>query len=478
MMTGATIPEGEPIEALATFVARTRIEDVPPTMAEKARWHMLDTFGAALAGSRSEEADRSRRALFEADGRGPAVVWGTGVKLSPRNAALVNGIAAHAFELDDTGGCDHSGAVVLPAVIAALPLAAEPVSGRALVKAVVLGYDVGRRVMEGFGGYVRHNGAGWHSTGTCGVFAAATAVASLLRLDAGATASCLGLAASCASGVWAFIHEGAMVKRVHAGRAAEGGLLSALLAKSGVTGPRRAFDDIWGGFFRTYGHGSHATQAVTRDLGRDWLLRHAAIKPYASCRDTHAAVDAIGRVMEREGLGAAEIARIRVRLNAFLAGMVGGRGVGTLAAAQMSLPYALAVRMGLGTAGLSAYSDACRSSPDLAAIMDRVAIEIDQSVTASWKSSVVVETCDGRRIEEPTTAPLGSPANPLSPAAWRAKYDELAGLVLPRAQADELAALVLGLDREKDARALIPLLRVAERRVGAAPPRAGASGET
>jgi len=72
MVAGAIIPEGEPIEALATFVARTRIEDVPPDMAEKARWHMLDTFGAALAGSTSEEADRSPRALFEADGTGPA----------------------------------------------------------------------------------------------------------------------------------------------------------------------------------------------------------------------------------------------------------------------------------------------------------------------------------------------------------------------------------------------------------------------
>ena len=447
------------ITRLAGFVANARYDDLPEEMSEKARLHILDTFGAALAGATSEEAIRTRTTLGQLDGPGQAQLWGTDMQLPPRGAAMVNGIAAHAFELDDTGGCDHSGAVVLPATMATLPLIDGPVDGRRFITAVALGYDIGRRVMDGFGGYVAHNSAGWHSTGTCGVFAAAAAVASMLRLDAKETASCLGLAASFSSGLWGFIHDGAMAKRVHAGRAAEGGLLAALLARQGVTGPHNAFEDVWGGFFKTYAHGPLAPEALTHKLGSDWLLRHAAIKPYASCRDTHAAVDAIGRVMAREGLQPNEITRVRARLNSFLDGMVGGRSVETLPAAQLSLPYAVAARLCFGTAGLSAYSAESRASSELATMLDKITIEIDETVTASWKSSIIVETRDGRRIEEETTVQLGAPDNPLSIELLRAKFNELAGLVLPRKQVDVLAETVLALDRLPDVKALLPLLQ-------------------
>jgi len=450
------------IARLAEFIATARHDDLPPAMADKARLHILDTFGAALAGATSQEAIRTSAALLRADGPGQSQLWGSEMRLSPRNAALVNGIAAHAFELDDTGGCDHSGATVLPAVMAALPLADGPVDGRRFTLAVALGYDIGRRVMMGFGGYVPHNSAGWHSTGTCGVFAAAAAAASIMKFDAKATANCLGLAASFAGGLWCFIHDGAMAKRVHAGRAAEGGVLAALLARDGVTGPAHAFEDVWGGFFKTYAHGPLTPDAVTNALGRDWLLRDAAIKPYASCRDTHAAIDAIGRVLAREALQPGQIRHVRARLNSFLNDMVGGRDVSTMPAAQMSLPYAVAARLCFGGAGLAAYAPERRASPEIASMLDKVSIEIDETVSASWKSSIIVEADDGRRIEEQTSVQLGAPDNPLPLAQLRAKFDELAGLVLPAEQARQLAETVLGLAALPDARALLPLLRAGE----------------
>lgn len=446
------------IEQLAAFVATTGYDDIPPAITEKAKRHSLDTLGAALAGSTAEEAIRSHRALARAGHSGAAPLWGTGATLAPREAAFVNGIAAHAFELDDTGGCDHSGAVVLPAVIAALGLAERQVSGRDVLTAAVLGYDIGRRVMEGFGGYVPHNSAGWHSTGTCGVFGAAAAVASLLRLSQAQTASCLGIAASYASGLWVFIHDGAMTKRLHAGRAAEGGLLAALLAREEVTGPRRVFDDVWGGFLKTYGHADPAPERLTRDLGADWMLRHAAIKPYASCRDTHAAVDAISRVIERDGLRPEDIVAVRARLNGFLDGMVGGRDIATLPAAQMSLPYAVAARLCFGSAGLSAYAQERREAPEIAALLAKIEIVTDETVTASWQSSLIVETRDGRRLEEPTTVPLGAPDNPVSLVQLREKFDGLAALALPRPQADALAQAMLTLDELDDAAVLPRLL--------------------
>lgn len=149
-------------ETLASFVHDARFEMIPAATVAKTKRHVLDTLGAALAGATSDEARRARDVLAASDGVGSSASWGTAKALSPRNAALVNGIAAHAFELDDTGGCDHSGAVVLPAALAALGLARHAVSGRDFRWLLCSGYDVGRRVMEAFGGYKPHNAAGWH----------------------------------------------------------------------------------------------------------------------------------------------------------------------------------------------------------------------------------------------------------------------------------------------------------------------------
>jgi 2-methylcitrate dehydratase PrpD len=444
---------------LATFVADARYEDLPTEIVEKAKRHILDTLGAGLAGATSEEAKRTLKALLASDGPGSTVAWGTESKLSPRNAALINGTAAHAFELDDTGGCDHSGAVVLPAALAALDIARRPVSGAEFTLAIVLGYDVARRVLDAFGGYPAHNEPGWHSTGTCGTFGAATAAARILGLDADRTADAISTAASFASGLWAFIHDGAMTKRLHAGRAAEGGLLAAQLAAAGVSGPRRVFDNVWGGFFKTFGHRPPLPEALLQDLGRDWRIRMAAIKPYASCRDTHAAVDAVRRILARRTLQPEDIAAVRVRANAFLHAMVGGRDCATLPAAQMSLPYAVASALVFRANGLLAYTEERRRDPRLLAMIGRVHVVIDPTVVSSAGSSVTFQLRDGSSIEEPTAIPLGAPQNPLDDTALMMKFEELAGLVARTEYCTELAATVLDLNGRQDVRSLLPLLR-------------------
>jgi 2-methylcitrate dehydratase PrpD len=147
---------------LAKFITRTRYLDLSQAASHKALVHTLDTFGAALAGSTSNEAKLARTTFCAAQETGASLCWGTSQRLSARSAALVNGIAAHAFELDDTGGCDHSGAVVLPTLMAVIPTLERQVTGKELLTAITVGYDVGRRVLESFGGYRPHNEAGWH----------------------------------------------------------------------------------------------------------------------------------------------------------------------------------------------------------------------------------------------------------------------------------------------------------------------------
>ncbi|MCA8152832.1 MmgE/PrpD family protein [Burkholderia contaminans] len=438
---------------LAAFVAQTDADALPEEVVAKARRHVLDTFGAALAGTSAVET-RSARALTGDTAHGGASLWGTRRTAGARDAAFVNGIAAHALELDDSGGCDHSGAVVLPAVLAALSCAGRPVTGRECVAAIVLGYDVGRRVLEAAGGYSVHNGAGWHSTLSCGVFGAAAASARVLGLDAARTRDALGHAASFSGGLWGFIHDGSQTKRLHAGRAAEGGVLAALLAREGVSGPARVFDDVWGGFFNTFAAQSRVPDALTDGLGVRWKLMRCSIKPHASCRSAHAAVDAALQLAGGRTLDAGEIERVVVRASAFVARMCGGRDLSTLSSAQMSLPYAVAAALAFGDTGLGVYRDDRRTDPRVTALLARIEIDVDPALGDLDEPTVILCRANGMRESRHVPIALGDPRNPLPDAALLAKYRALASLALDRARVDALSDLCLSLDRQPDARVL------------------------
>jgi len=445
-------------QQLGAFCAATRFDDLPPALVARTRQHVLDTLGATLAGSAAFEPRQALAMLTAEPSPGTSPVWGTATALNARDAAFANGAAAHALELDDTGGCDHSGAVVLPAALAALALSKRAVSGRELLTAIVLGYDVGRRVLEACGGYSPHNGAGWHSTATCGTFGAAAAAAHLLDLDAAQTTAALGHAASFSGGLWAFIHDASQTKRLHAGRAAEGGLTAALLAARGISGPTQVFEDVWGGFFNAFAPQSKQPEALLAELGQTWKLMRCSIKPHASCRSNHSTVDAVLHLLAANPGLAQQVRHVDVRLSAFVMGMCGGRDLASLASAQMSLPYAVAIAWVFGDAGLERYLAPVRGDARLSAAMSLVRLQVDPAMAALDEPVVTITSEDGLVVSHTVPVALGAPGNPLSAAALRAKFQALATVALPRAQADALAERVLHLDEVDDARALLPLL--------------------
>ncbi|WP_122666808.1 MmgE/PrpD family protein [Pseudomonas viridiflava] len=447
------------VETLSQFICRTSFDEFPEALVVKAKQHLLDTLGAALAGSQTPLTQNALRAMDASEAEGASVIWGADYGLSARNAALINGIAAHALELDDSGGCDHSGAVVVPAMLAVLPLCEPMPDGKELITAMIIGYDVARRVLEACGGYSPHNEAGWHSTGTCGVFGAAAACARLLRLDEQQTGSALGLSASMSGGLWAFIHDGADSKKLHAGRPAEGGVLAALLAREGITGPTQVFDDVWGGFLRTLARDTAQPQALTEGLGEVWKLARCSIKPYAACRGTHSAIDAIGQLLNELQITAEQVKYIDVNASAFLVDMCAGLDTKTLAAAQMSLPYALTVRCVLGHAGLDAYEEKKRTSPALLAFMQKIQIHVDASLAPLDEPHVTLLCEDGRSASLQIKTPLGGPLNPIGDSELWQKYSSLANRALPAMQAEHLGELCLNLQHITDLQELLDLLR-------------------
>lgn len=451
----AVPPPGLPhIEALAAFCACLAPDAVPDRVRRRGSLHLLDTLGAALSGTRSTEF-RHVRAL--AAPGGAARLLASGQPTSPRDAALVNGVAAHVFELDDSGGCDHSGAVILPALLAALADIETPVSGGDFLSAWLAGYEVGRRVLDASGGYGAHNGAGWHSTGTCGTLAAAAAVSRLRGYDAATTRQAIMLATSFSSGLWAFIHDGSQAKKIHAGRAAEGGLLAADLARAGISGPSQVFDEVWGGFFQTY-TGTAAPEALSRDLGRDWMIERASLKPYAACRGAHSAIDAVSDILAASGRGTGQIVAIDLQLPQFLMDMCGAARLGTLAGAQMSLGYALAALRVFGRVDLEQYSAAARHDPRMAEFIPQIRFRPDPDMDQMAEPIVTVSFDDGTQETAMVPRATGSSERPMSDAAIRAKFDSLAGMALPPAATATLAEFVLEIGAQADCRDLPALL--------------------
>lgn len=255
-------------ESLADYWSSAKYDDMPPETVRHAKLCLLDTLGAGIAGSKSDVAaialETAQHALESP--RGSSIVWGTKTTLPAPAAALVNGTAAHALELDDLGGCGHSGAVVIPAVCALA--SRERLTGKDALIAIIAGYDVAARILEGAGGYRPHNDLGG-PTGTCGSFGAAAGAAKALKLERKQFAHALGIAGTFTGGVWAFLDDGAMTKRFYPGKASENGLSAALLARSGMTGPRKVLEAD-AGFFATYSRGTATPQATLAGLGTEF----------------------------------------------------------------------------------------------------------------------------------------------------------------------------------------------------------------
>lgn len=452
-------------EVLANFICQTKSEDIPCVIRQKAVRHIFDSIGAGIAGAVSKEVDLLIQTLRDlGEPCGSSCVWARGEKMTPLHAVLVNGAGSHAFELDDTGGCDHSGAVVVPAAISALEIANTrglKVTGREFVTAVILGYDIARRALESCGAYAPHNKAGFHSTGTCGPFGAAAVAARLLRLDAHQTQMALGLAGSFSAGLWACVHDGAQSKRLHAGHAAMGGLMSACLAQKGFTGPIKIFEEVWGGFNHTYAFECNTPDAWLSDLGENWKIKRVSIKPHASCRSTHSSIDAVDILRKKMGFCADEVAAINITINPFIHGMCGAFVNHPMPAAQLSIPYSVAADLVFGNASLPSFERTKRDDPRVLSLMGKIHFTIDKTQADLEEPLVEVILKDGRRDREKVNIPLGAPDNPVSDEALLKKFLSVSTLALDEATVKVLAEHLLNLEEEADAyQVILPYLSV------------------
>lgn len=299
-------------EELSEFVDRMSFQQLPVNVISAAKNCILDTLGCGIAGTSALEGQAVIKAVRDFDEGKKATIWGDRSRASVSDAALVNGTTAHALELDDWWGNLHAGAVIVPSVMAVAEF--EGSSGREVIEAVVLGYEVTTRISLG-GGLDAHNLRGWHPTGTCGTFGAAAAAGKILGLSKKELTWALGLAGTYTGGIWAFLADGTMSKRLHPGKAAQSGVVACYLARNGFTGPTQILEADFGGFYNTYVPGSYNLRSVTQNLGNKFAVLEDCFKLYPSCASTHGAIEAAIELKKKYGISPNDAERITVRVS-------------------------------------------------------------------------------------------------------------------------------------------------------------------
>jgi 2-methylcitrate dehydratase PrpD len=428
----AAAAAGAPTRELAEFVSGLRHEALPPAVVGKAKICVLDALGCALFGATLPWTRMVADMVREQGGAQQALILGTRGRTSVSQAVLVNATAGHAFELDDahTRASMHAGSINVAVALALTEW--RGASGRDLITAVVAGYEVGTRVgMAGAGNLFKR---GFHSAAVCGVFAAAATASSLLGLDAGRTQHAFGIAGTQAAGLMA-AQEGAMAKRLHAGRAAQSGVYAALLAARGFTGIPNVLEASYGGFLSAFTDEA-APEQLTAGLGDMWRILEMGYKPYASAASTHTAIHALGAIMKEHGLTADDIAQIELHCSTMAhrhcAWRYEPQGV---TSAQMSLYYTLAVMAQDGEVMTRQFDEARLADASLLEFMKRIRIEIDTAYDAGGDASrhesrMVVMARDGRRFDRHARHRKGSPQNPMTPEERCEKFRHLASATL------------------------------------------------
>jgi len=451
---------------IAEFVAGLSYEKIPAAVIDRIKLLILDSLGCALYGAELEWCRILREALLPLDATRTTSIWGTAARLSSPHAALANGTQIQGFELDDVHrqGVLHVGAVTLPALIAVAESHAR-LSGRDFLTAAVAGYEVGPRVGLCMG--PEHIGQGWHSGATVGVFSAAAGAARALALDAHATVHALGIAGTQSSGLMA-AQYGAMVKRMHAGRAAQSGLYAALLASRGFTGIADVFEAPYGGFCTTFSRSQDRFNLaeLSADLGERFETMRIALKFYACVGSNHTTLDAIRDIRKRRPFAVDDIDRIVVHGSKVTVDHVGWRYKReSMTAAQLNLPFCVATLLIEGDAFVDQFTPDCVTDDARIALSRKVQVVHDPAITAlgaahRHKVRVEVHFRDGSIERESREAPRGSEQSFASQADIVDKFCKLSRGIMPAKQQDALVDAVLRLDSLPDSRRMIELLRV------------------
>ncbi|MSQ10367.1 MAG: MmgE/PrpD family protein [Dehalococcoidia bacterium] len=436
-------------QQLADFAASTSFKDLPDRVVHEAKRDIINLIGVALYAS----VDPSLKILldmFEAEGGNPrAGIWGTGRRTTLANAALANGWTGHLEDYDDT----HFPTVIhpsAPTVPAAWALAeANGSSGQDVLAAVALGIEICCRL--GVSLHPWHYDEGWHITGTMGVFGSAVAAGRLHGLNAAQITVAMGIAGTQAAGLRE--NFGTMAKPLHAGRAAEAGVVAALLAKGGFTASTTIIEGRRG-VAEVMSPGRELSRATDK-LGQHWEMFQNGLKPYSCGVVSHPAIDAAIAIHNRPGFNPANVTDIEALVHPLVPELMGRPNPTTGLECKFSSQHCMAVGLVDGAAYPDQYSDAKAADPLISSLRAKVRLVVTPG-TLEEAMTLRVSLKDGSVIEQHVPHATGSPKNPLSDDHVNEKFLTMARRAMSEADAKAVLDGLWRLDEAKTVVGLVP----------------------
>ena len=455
-------------EQLSDFVSRLKFSDIPVEVIDKAKLHLLDIIGISLACTELEYAKIVSQVMREQGGKPECTVIGFGDLLPVSTAALINGSLAHGMDFDDThlkSGV-HVSASVVPASLAVGER--EGVSGKDALTAMVAGWEVNSRL--GMAAPFKFHARGLHPTSICGTFAATLLAGKILGLDSNKLASAMGIAGSQASGSMEFFADGSWVKRIHGGWAAHCGIISALLAQQGFTGPHTILEGRNGLYRSLLGEGNYDLEKLTTGLGRNWETMDIDFKPYPCCHANHASIECALFLKHHYDIDPDQIAEVECKVGKETLELVCEPVEVKLAppttyGAQFSLNYTVAVALSDGRVGIREFSEEKIKDPNILELARKVKYELDPAFSPSlaegtYPGYVKAIMKNGKSYEYEIKFIKGMPQNPLTEQDVKSKFMANATSVVPEEQARKIISLVDKVDEISSVKHIVDLYKI------------------
>jgi 2-methylcitrate dehydratase PrpD len=431
-------------QVFARYAAAFAGQALPVEVMHHAKRAVVDWYASVYPGLSREPVRMLEEVLAEDLDRGAARLI-LGRAATARAAAMINGAAAHAAEVDDSfrDAMYHPGAATIAAALAAAH--ATGCTGQEFLRAVVLGYEVSTRVGIALGrGHYKY----WHNTGTVGTFGAAAAAGCLLGLSETRFAHALATAATFAAGLQQAFRMDSMSKPLHPGRAAEGGLLAAHLASRGITGSLDVLDGD-AGFGVAMSTDADWSQ-VGATLGRDFHITRTTFKNHVGCGHSFPSIDGALELQRRHGFRADQVESVRIGTYKPALDVACHARPATVNEAQFSIPFVVATALVHGSVRMAAYNPERLQEPATRALLERIQVAVDPELDARFpgqrSARVEIVLRDGQRLTHLQPNRKGDPELPLTDADLEGKLVEFAAPVIGADAARALAARLWTLD--------------------------------
>ena len=450
-------------EKMAEFCEKIKFEILPEAVVKRTKLLILDTVGIIIRARHDAESTKSLiSAVNKLDlNNGNCQVFSDKSKYVPSAAALINGTLAHSLDFDDTHAeaSLHSSAPILAAAFAAAQM--KNCSGQELITACVLGYEIQIRLGLA-GGSSAHYKRGFHPTATCGIFGAAAAAGYIVGLSKEQFISAFGIALSQSSGSMQFLNDGSWTKRSHVGQAAQNGLNAAILAGEGFKGPKEAFEGKWG-YLNSFVSGGDLSKAL-EGLGEKFETLNLGVKPYPSCRYSHAAIDGLLELKKEINFDVNDLEDVDVGLSETALNIIGypieeKQNPENVVDGQFSMPFCAALVLRNGSFTWDDYKSNLKND-DVLNLCKKVNVSPNKQAEEccpKYMSANVKIKVSGKVYEKFVKIPKGDPENFMTDQEFEDKFDGLTNPYLSEGKLNELKKFMLRIDNANSIKSLFEL---------------------